>query len=106
MKEISTLGQTEMANSQMSPWHIAATMAVIQEPAAIIFPELICILILCYRHQILTHSPPLCTLIWLVQAEAQVSQLGAADAASNPGNSVIKRALIKQKTPASHLCLL
>lgn len=32
-------------------------------------------------------QPPLCALIWQVQAQAQVSQLGAADAASNPGNS-------------------
>lgn len=54
-------------------------------------------------------QPPLCTLIWQVQAEAQVSQLGAAGAASNPGNSAVKRDSIKKKKPkntAPHLCLL
>lgn len=30
MKEITTLGQTEIANAKMWPWHIAATTALSQ----------------------------------------------------------------------------
>lgn len=76
------------------------------DPTAIIFPELICILILHYIYWLIywfsvrdTRSSPteLCTLFWQVQAEAQVSQLAAADDASNPGTSVAKRASIKRK---------
>lgn len=60
---------------------------------------------LCYRHQ----SPPRATSVHSHLAGASRGTgitLGAADAASNPGNSAVRQASIKNKKTASHLCLL
>lgn len=74
MKEIITLGQTEIANSRMSPWYIAATTAVTQGSHSHYISRAHLYIDISVTDTNLHPEPLLCTLIWQVPAEAQASR--------------------------------
>lgn len=97
MKEITTLGQTEIANSRMSPWYIAATTAATQGPHSRYISRAHL-----YIDSLLQtpnlHPQPTSVHSHLASTGRGTGiMLGAADAASNPGNSAVKRASINKK---------
>lgn len=97
MKEIITLGQTEIANSRMSPWYIAGTTAVTQGPHSHYISRAHLYIDISVTDTNL-HPEPTSVQSHLAGAGRGTGiTLGAADAASNPGNSAVRRASIKKK---------